>query len=414
MKFAAVLSVFVALNLALLVLCFSGYRYTIFRRPWITALILLAGVETAAALGFVIGAYGEARWEVFSQRADLLSILTDEPAPIAERKGNPALLETLDTQQPPARPIGTNESAALQEWQTALRAMLLDGIFNLPDISKTVAPDFKLVASENLSGGIVRKLITITADDGIKIPAYLFIPPRAKQSPAILVIPGHVKENESGIEQTGIDRESHQHAAALRLAEAGFVTLTPELRGFGLLGKPYGTEHRLVAYNAILAGTFYKAIVTRDLKRAVDFLMTRQEVDSARVGITGTSYGGELSVLYAALDTRIKAISFHSYGGHVGTKPGVTGTKENQPHYCHVILGANLLMNREDIFILLAPRATLGIRGDRDTFSDETFSSILDIGWRAYQEEDKLTIVTEPGGHEYFVKPAIEFFRRHL
>ena len=41
--------------------------------------------------------------------------------------------------------------------------------------------------------------------------------------------------------------------------------------------------------------------------RAVDYLLTREEVDSARIGITGRSGGGTQSSQIAALDERIYA-----------------------------------------------------------------------------------------------------------
>jgi len=43
-----------------------------------------------------------------------------------------------------------------------------------------------------------------------------------------------------------------------------------------------------------------------DCLRAVDFLCSRPEVDTARVGVIGSSQGGALSVATAALDPRIK------------------------------------------------------------------------------------------------------------
>ena len=237
---------------------------------------------------------------------------------------------------------------------------------------------------------------------------------RVGDGPAIVVVPGHVRESRSGIAQTAGLTDSYQHSAALELARAGFVTLTFELRGFGQLGTPYRTEHRLVAYNAILAGTFYKAIITKDMKTAVDLLQSLPEVDADRVGITGASYGGELSVNYAALDSRIKAIAFQAYGGHIGGFNGVTGTRSDQPHYCHIIPGANTLMKQQDIFLLLAPRPTLGIRGDQDPFQDTAFPALLQAGWDAYGSPANLELRTEHGGHEYFIAPAIEFFQSNL
>lgn len=292
--------------------------------------------------------------------------------------------------------------------------MVRDDIYGLSEIPTAGDIPIAVDSSTRLHSGVIQESIAITAQDGVQIPAYLFLPSDSSKRPAIIVIPGHVSESESGIEQTGALTDSYQHAAALRLAEAGFVTLTFELRGFGQLGQKHGTEHRLVAYNAILAGTFYKAIIARDLKNAVDFLQTRAEIDPDRIGITGASYGGEMSVAYAALDPRIKVIVFQAYGGAADNNPGVTGSKDDQPHYCHIIPGANLLFHREDMFLLLAPRPTLGIRGHEEPFDNRRFNKILQDGWSTLGRRGDLELRTERGGHEYFVGPAIDFFRKHL
>src|SRR5690606_3026953 len=137
----------------------------------------------------------------------------------------------------------------------------------------------------------------------------------------------------------------------------GFITLTTGLRGFGLLGPPASSEHNVI-YNALLAGSFYKAVIVKDLKRAVDVLQSRPEVDAGRIGITGVSFGGELSVVYAALDTRIKVAVFQGYSGSVGPDLGLSGPAGHKHHYCHVIPGINTGLSSEDLFLLIAPRPT--------------------------------------------------------
>jgi len=47
--------------------------------------------------------------------------------------------------------------------------------------------------------------------------------------------------------------------------------------------------------------------------RAVDYLLTRPEVDAERISITGTSGGGFQTALIAALDERIKCRAFVLY-----------------------------------------------------------------------------------------------------
>ena len=65
-------------------------------------------------------------------------------------------------------------------------------------------------------------------------------------------------------------------------------------------------EHAAMGNMAYLAGTNLARWEIWDGIRAVDYLLTRPEVDSQRISITGTSGGGFQATLIAALDERIK------------------------------------------------------------------------------------------------------------
>jgi len=47
----------------------------------------------------------------------------------------------------------------------------------------------------------------------------------------------------------------------------------------------------------------------RELQRAVDVLVMRPDVDSARIGFVGGSYGGAMGTLFAAVERRLKAVA---------------------------------------------------------------------------------------------------------
>ena len=413
-KIAALVTAFIMLQVTIVAVCFSRLRISALKMSRLGAIAVLIALESISVVAILLGAYTEIRWQAFSSPLSFFRQLNQSDSSIIVRKNNPALLEVLDLQRPAVPRPEPRELTEFQQWQTNLRRTLKDDIFRNPEISISKDISLHLQSTKEISSGVTRESVLITGEDGTLLPAYIFFPKNAVKRPAVLVVPGHVREHESGIEQTGVLAKSYQRAAALKLAEAGFVTLTPELRGFGQLGRQYSTEHRLVAYNAILAGSFYKAIIVNDIKRAIDLLQRRPEVDPERIGITGVSLGGEIAVTYAALDPRIKAIVFQAYGGAIGNNIGVTGSREDQPHYCHLIPGENLLMRKEDIFLLLAPRPTLGVRGSEEPFQDPQFRTSLQEGWSLYGASNKLRIATETGGHEYFVKPAVEFFRKQL
>jgi fermentation-respiration switch protein FrsA (DUF1100 family) len=79
------------------------------------------------------------------------------------------------------------------------------------------------------------------------------------------------------------------------LAEAGFVTLAFDHRGFGESG---GRRQHEDSQGKLT-----------DLRAAVSVLTARPEVDAARIGVVGVCLGGGYAVRAAATDYRVKAVA---------------------------------------------------------------------------------------------------------
>ena len=119
---------------------------------------------------------------------------------------------------------------------------------------------------------------------GITLAADLYIPKNVNgKLPAIAISGpfGAVKEQSSGL-------------YAQTLAEAGFLTIAfdPSFTGES------GGQPRYVAS---------PDINTEDFCAAIDYLSTREDVDSSRIGILGICGWGGMALNAAAIDTRIKA-----------------------------------------------------------------------------------------------------------
>lgn len=126
--------------------------------------------------------------------------------------------------------------------------------------------------------------VTFVNRYGVTLAADMYVPKDAGgKLPAIAISGpfGAVKEQASGL-------------YAQELAERGFLTVAfdPSFTGES------GGEPRYVAS---------PDINTEDFQTAVDFLVTNDRVDSARVGILGICGWGGLALNAAAVDTRIKA-----------------------------------------------------------------------------------------------------------
>jgi len=80
---------------------------------------------------------------------------------------------------------------------------------------------------------------------------------------------------------------------ARKFVEAGFVALTFDYRGFG---GSEGSKWRLIPLEQI-----------DDIRNAISFFEAQPEIDSERIGLWGTSFGGAHAPYAAAVDLRVKA-----------------------------------------------------------------------------------------------------------
>jgi len=126
--------------------------------------------------------------------------------------------------------------------------------------------------------------ITFVNRYGITLAADLYVPKAAaKQMPAIAVSGpfGAVKEQCSGL-------------YAQTLAEKGYLTIAFDP---SFTGESGGNPRRVSSPD----------INTEDFLAAVDYLTSRDDVDTSRIGIIGICGWGGMAINAAALDTRIKA-----------------------------------------------------------------------------------------------------------
>jgi len=131
--------------------------------------------------------------------------------------------------------------------------------------------------------------VTFRTDDGVTIAGSLYLP--AHPGPAVILL--------HAISRTRDDWSQ----VATRLADAGFVALSIDLRGHGASGPlPEGTD--LNDLNRMV----------NDVKAARAFLASRREVSPNRIGIAGASIGANLAILYAAGDPAVRSIALLSAG----------------------------------------------------------------------------------------------------
>ncbi len=137
------------------------------------------------------------------------------------------------------------------------------------------------------------------------VSANLYLPKNYPHPrPAILNVIGHSPDGKA---TEKVQRRS------IAQARKGFVALTIDAIGQGerqikdytAYGRPPGNAHRIIGTQAFLAGTHVFNFMVWDVIRAVDYLISRPEVDPARIGCTGCSGGGMMTTYVLAFEPRI-------------------------------------------------------------------------------------------------------------
>ncbi|UCC62142.1 MAG: acetylxylan esterase [Anaerolineae bacterium] len=318
-----------------------------------------------------------------------------------------ASVRRVATSTPPYRFQGTTE-AEWQAWRTEFRARLWDllGVSDHP--WQPYGPDELKVEVEERTkiDSLWRELIWLNTEEDLRVPFYLFRPARVKTpQPAIVVFPGH-----GTIAQTAGLRKSYQRASALELARAGFVTLTMELRGFGKLDA---LDHLQIDAAARLVGRTWYGMLVHDAMRALDYLVTRPEVDPVRIGATGIGAGGALTLYTATLDDRLTAVLV---AGYLGKYVVTSLDEEHCP--CNDIPGMLRHAEMGDVAALLAPRPAMFVNGRRDPATShaarESFAVVRQVySFLGVPQYAKL-IEPEEMGHHFDNQLATSWFRRWL
>lgn len=159
--------------------------------------------------------------------------------------------------------------------------------------------------------GVVRERVTFQAEPGERIPGLLLRGAGSSgRRPAVLCLHQHAGQFELGkSEPAGLTGNPQQHYA-LELARRGYVTFTfdqicfEERRSPRLEGQLF---ERFEFTRRLSLGSTLQAKMSWDAMRALDYLASRPEVDSGRLGCVGHSLGGQQALYLAALDERIKA-----------------------------------------------------------------------------------------------------------
>jgi pimeloyl-ACP methyl ester carboxylesterase len=206
-----------------------------------------------------------------------------------------------------ARWSEVKSEADLLRLRTELKTSLLEMIGGLP--TEKTALHATITGRVSGKGFHVEKLLYQSLP-GFYVTALVYVPENgAKVHPAVLVAAGHSPKG-----------KIYYQDICERLVQRGYLVISWDPVGQGERSQFWDAKAKKSRYNLIcaehavlgnlayLAGANLARWEIWDGIRAVDYLLTRPDVDSQRISLTGSSGGGFQTALLGALDERIKVI----------------------------------------------------------------------------------------------------------
>lgn len=191
---------------------------------------------------------------------------------------------------------------------------------------------------------------------GVWMTANCYVPDSPGRHPAILAVHGHWR----GAKQDPVPQQR-----CIGPAKLGYVVLAVDAFGAGErgIGKALGEYHgEMVAATLFPVGLPLSGLQVYENMRAVDFLQARDDVDPAKIGITGASGGGNQTMYAGAWDERFGAVvpvcSVGNYQAYLGAACCM----------CEVVPGGLQFTEEWAVLGMTAPRGLMVVNATQDAF----------------------------------------------
>ena len=309
------------------------------------------------------------------------------------------------------------------EWQQTLRAKIAELLGPLPAQPSPLRPETLEVRD---FPGYTREKFVFESRPGLAVLGYLLTPKAATAPhPAVICIPGHGRgvNDIVGIEEDGRDRTvkvGYQYDYAVQVAEHGMAAVAIEPMAFGCrrdavtAAKGAGASAcQPAAGSALLLGQTMIGWRTYDVRRTIDWIATRKELDARRVGCMGISGGGTVTLFAAALEPRIRA-AFASCSLNT-FRESIMSVSHCIDNYVPGILN---WAEMYDVAGLIAPRPFFAESGERDPIfpiaaSRDSFARVK-RDYEVFGAGDLAGHETFDAPHSFSGKRGLPFLARHL
>ncbi|HLA39477.1 MAG TPA: acetylxylan esterase, partial [Candidatus Glassbacteria bacterium] len=260
---------------------------------------------------------------------------------------------------------------------------------------------------------IIEKIV-FQSQPGFYVTADFYLPARGqKPFPAVLGACGHYMESKAAGEYQRI---------WISLAKLGFAVLAFDPPGQGerlmyfdkdmeeTILEGTVTEHTMPGIQCLLTGANVADYFIWDAMRAIDYLVSRPEIDPKRIAVTGNSGGGTQTAYIAALDDRVAAAAPNCWLTSWQLLWETIGPQDAEQNMLPFIASG---LDHPDYAIAFAPKPYqisasiqdfFNIIGTRNTYAEaRRLYEILGAG-------DNLELVEADHGHGYFIEQREAFY----
>jgi hypothetical protein len=242
--------------------------------------------------------------------------LQSSPTVSAERVAFDAWVDgqaksALDTRRARVAALKTREN--IEARQQEVRAGIADMLGVLPASN---GPLDAIVTRTTPRDGYRIEHLVFQSLPGFKVTALVYVPDGPGPFPAVLGTAGHANEGKAS--------PTYQNVW-VSLTRRGFVVLAYDPFGQGERveyldpvkgGSRVGIgtrEHSMTGQQLLLSGRTLGAYMVQDMRRALDYLESRTDVDRTRLAVAGNSGGGTQAALLGAVDPRLAAVVISCY-----------------------------------------------------------------------------------------------------
>ncbi|MDQ6678693.1 MAG: acetylxylan esterase [Acidobacteriota bacterium] len=291
--------------------------------------------------------------------------------------------------------------ADVQKRREYIRRIMIDRIGGFPERTPLNA---RMVASITKPGYRIEKLI-FESQPHFYVTANLYVPTTGHGPyPAILCPTGH---------EVGAKADQAYQKLLGSFATKGFVGLTWDPLGQGERSQFFDpdleasklrdstVEHSMLGLQALLVGDDLARYEIWDGIRALDYLVSREEVDPKRIGVTGHSGGGTLTAYLAALDDRIQVAAPNCYitsWKRLLAAIGPQDAEQVMPPWL------NAGLDFPDFIYAFAPKPYLILSAIQDFFpisgARETYAQAKGV-YASLGAADRISMVEGDDGHGY-------------